>query len=239
MLEIIFAVLAGVLTIGAPCILPLLPILLGSAIGGSKTRPLFIAGGFAITFAVLGLTLSYITTALDIDPNNLRHIAVVLLAIFGGLMIWPTPFEKLTAYLSNFSTKATGWSRSAGNGNFGGFVLGIILGIIWTPCAGPVLGSILTLIATKTDLAAAAILLIAYAVGASLPMLVIAYGGQLAAEKVRAIAPYTLRIQQIFGIVIILMAIAIYFGYDTVLQTKILELYDFGSLETKFINPDR
>lgn len=239
MLEIIFAIIAGVLTIGAPCILPLLPILLGSSIGGSKTRPLFIAGGFALTFAVLGLTLSYITTALEIDPNNLRHIAVVLLGIFGLLMIWPTPFEKLTAYLSGFSTKATGWSRAAGNGNFGGLVLGVILGIIWTPCAGPVLGSILTLIATRTDLAAASVLLGAYAIGAALPMLVIAYGGQLAATKVRAIAPYTVRIQQFFGVAIILMAVAIYFGYDTVLQAKILEIYDFGSLETKFINPNR
>lgn len=239
MLELIFAVLAGILTVGAPCILPILPILLGSSIGGSKTRPLFIAGGFALTFAILGMTLSYLTSSLDIDPNLLRHLAVGLLALFGLLMLWPTPFEKLTAYLSGFSTKATSWSRAAGNGNFGGFVLGVTLGIIWTPCAGPVLGSILTLIATQTDLAAASILLIAYAIGAAIPMLMIAYGGQLAASKVRALAPYTTRIQQIFGVIIILMAIAINFGYDTVLQTKILEVYDFGSLETKLIQPNR
>lgn len=237
MLEIIFAVLAGILTVGAPCILPLLPILLGSSIGGSKTRPLFIAGGFALTFAILGLTLSYLTTSLDIDPNILRHVAVVLLALFGLLMLWPTPFEKLTAYLSNFSTKATGWSRAAGNGNFGGFVLGVTLGVIWTPCAGPVLGSILTLIATQSDLAAASVLLVAYAIGAAIPMLIIAYGGQLAASKVRALAPYTIRIQQVFGVIIILMAIAIYFGYDTVLQTKILDVYDFSSVETKLLQP--
>lgn len=239
MLEILFAVLAGILTIGAPCILPLLPILLGSSIGGPKTRPLFIAGGFALTFAVLGLTLSYITTALNLDPNILRYVAVVALGIFGLLMIWPTPFEKLTAYLSSFSTKATSWSRAAGNGNFGGFVLGVTLGIIWTPCAGPVLGSILTLIATQSDLAASTILLVAYAIGAGIPMLVIAYGGQLAAEKVRAIAPYTTRIQQIFGVVIILMAMAIFFGYDTVLQSKILDVYDFSSLESKLLRPNR
>lgn len=239
MLEIIFAVLAGILTVGAPCILPLLPILLGSSIGGTKTRPLFIAGGFALTFAVLGLTLSYITTSLDLDPTILKHIAVVLLGIFGILLLWPTPFEKLTAYLSSFSTKATGWSQTAGNGNFGGFVLGVILGVIWTPCAGPVLGSILTLIATQSDLAAASVLLIAYAIGAALPMLIIAYGGQLVTTKVRALTPYTATIQKIFGVIIILMAVAIYFGYDTVLQTKILEIYDFSSVETKLIKPNR
>lgn len=239
MLEILFAVIAGVLTIGAPCILPILPILLGSSIGGTKTRPLFIAGGFALTFAILGLTLSYLTINLSLDPNLLRNIAVALLALFGLFMFWPTPFEKLTSYLSGFSTKATEWSRAAGNGNFGGFILGVTLGVIWTPCAGPVLGSILTLIATQSDLAAASVLLVAYAIGAALPMLAIAYGGQLAATKVRAIAPYTARIQQIFGVVIILVAIAIYFNYDTVVQTKILEIYNFGSLETKLINPNR
>ncbi|HMQ01826.1 MAG TPA: cytochrome c biogenesis CcdA family protein [Candidatus Doudnabacteria bacterium] len=239
MLEILFAVLAGILTVGAPCILPLLPILLGSSIGGPKTRPLFIAGGFALTFAVLGLTLSWITTSLNIDPNILRHIAVVMLGIFGLLMIWPTPFEKLTLYLSGFSTRATSWSRAAGNGNFGGLILGITLGIIWTPCAGPVLGSILTLIATQSDLVASTLLLSAYAVGAGIPMLVIAYGGQLTAEYVRAITPYTTRIQQVFGVVIILMAMAIFFGYDMVLQTKILDVYDFGSLESKLLRPNR
>jgi cytochrome c biogenesis protein CcdA len=239
MLEILFAVLAGILTVGAPCILPLLPILLGSSIGGPKTRPLFIAAGFTLTFAVLGLSLSYLTTALNLDPTILRHIAIIALSIFGLLMIWPTPFEKLTAYLSNFSTKATGWSKAAGNGNVGGFVLGMTLGIIWTPCAGPVLGSILTLIATQSDLVASAILLIAYAIGAGIPMLIIAYGGQLATEKVRAIAPYTTKIQQIFGVIIILTAMAILFGYDTVLQNKILNVYNFGSLESKLLGPEK
>lgn len=235
MLQILFALLAGILTIGAPCILPMLPILLGSSIGGSKTRPLFIAGGFALTFSIVALAISFLTSKLGLDPNVLRIVAVILLGLFGVLMFWPTPFEKLTSYLSNFSSQATGMARSAGTGNFGGFVLGIILGIIWTPCAGPVLGSILTLIATQQDTAVAGILLIAYAIGASIPMLVIAYGGQIAATKVRAIAPYTAKIQQVFGVIIIIMAVLIFFGYDTVLQTKLLQIYDFGSLENKVL----
>ncbi len=239
MLEILFALLAGILTIGAPCILPLLPILLGSSIGGSKTRPLFIAAGFALTFSVVALTISFLTSKLGIDPNTLRVIAVILLGLFGVFMLWPTPFEKLTAYLSSFSGKATGIAQSAGKGNFGGFVLGIILGIIWTPCAGPILGSILTLIATQQDMAVAGILLIAYSIGASIPMLVIAYGGQLAANKVRAIAPYTVRIQQVFGVIIIVFAILIFFGYDTVIQAKLLENYNYGSLESVFLKSSK
>ena len=234
MIQILFALLAGVLTIGAPCILPLLPILLGSSIGNeSKTRPVFIALGFVVMFTIVALLLSFITSSLNISPNLLRHIATVVLALFGVLMLWPTPFEKLTAYLSKFTTQASSLSSKAGNGNLGGFILGLTLGLIWTPCAGPVLGSILTLIATNTDKIQAGILLFAYAVGAGIPMLLIAYGGQLITTKVRAITPYTQRIQQIFGIVILLLAVAIFFQYDTIIQAKILQNYNFGSLESK------
>lgn len=239
MIEILFALLAGVLTIGAPCILPLLPIILGSSVGStSKTRPFFIALGFVIMFTAVALLLSFITNALHISPNLLRNIATIALAIFGVLMIWPTPFEKVTAYLSRFTTKASSLSTAAGSGNLGGLSLGLMLGLIWTPCAGPILGSILTLIATNTDKVQAGILLFAYAIGAGIPMLIIAYGGQLITTKIRAIAPYTTIIQQIFGVVIILLAVAIYFQYDTKIQASILQNYDFGSLESKIISPN-
>ncbi len=240
MIEIFFAILAGILTVGAPCILPLLPILLGSSIGTtSKTRPAFIALGFIVMFTIVGLTLSFITTSLNIAPDILRTIATIALALFGIFMVWPKPFEKLTQYLSGFSTKASALSAKAGNGNLSGFLLGLMLGLLWTPCAGPVLGSILTLIATQTDTTQAAILLFAYAVGAGIPMLLIAYGGRAISTHIRAINPFTAMIQKIFGVAIIALAIAIYFQYDLVLQAKLLEYYNFGSLETKIISPNQ
>ena len=232
MIQILFAIAAGALTIGAPCILPLLPILLGASVGqSSKTRPLFISLGFILTFSVTALLLSYLVTNLNIAPDLLRQIAVVALGIFGLFMVWPTPFERLTTHLSGYINKANQTATAAGAGNFGGFVLGVMLGVIWTPCAGPVLGSILTLIATQTDLAKASILLIAYAIGAGLPMLVIAYGGQIITTRVRAFAHYAGRIQQGFGVLILLLAVAMYFQYDLVIQAKLLEFYDYSSLE--------
>lgn len=233
MLEILFAVTAGALTIGAPCILPLLPILLGASVGrSSKTRPLFIAMGFISTFAITALLLSFVVQQFNISPDSLRTVAVIALSIFGLFMVWPTPFEKLTLHLGKYINKANQTAEAAGTGNFGGFVLGVMLGLIWTPCAGPVLGSILTLIATKAALAKASILLIAYAIGAGLPMLAIAYGGQFVTSRVRIISQYTTRIQQIFGILIIVLAVAMYFQYDLVLQAKLLEFYNFANLET-------
>lgn len=238
MLEILIAVAAGILTIGAPCILPLLPILLGSSVGNfSKFRPMFIALGFVVMFSIVGLVISSITSALHLSENLLRNIATVMLGLFGLFMIWPRPFEQLTTYLSSFTTKASSMSQEAGTGNLGGFVLGLLLGLLWTPCAGPVLGSILTLIATQQDKIQAGILLVAYAIGAGIPMLLIAYGGQYITTKIRAITPYTKIIQQLFGVIIILLALAIYFNYDTLIQAKILERYNFSSLESKIISP--
>ena len=130
-----------------------------------------------------------------------------------------------TSYLSKYITKAQGLSQKAGTGNFGGFVLGLVLGLIWTPCAGPILGSILTLIATQGGTATAGILLIAYAIGAGIPMLLIAYGGQYITAKIRFLSEYANRIQQIFGLLILLLAVAMYFQYDLVLQAKIIEKY--------------
>ena len=87
----------------------------------------------------------------------------------------------------------------AGSGPVGGLVLGLTLGVLWTPCAGPVLGSILTLIATSENVTRAALLLITYAIGAGIPILLIAYGGQYATTQVRRFARYTPALQQTFG----------------------------------------
>lgn len=226
MLQVALALVAGALTIGAPCILPLLPILLATTVGRSgKTRPLFIVAGFIVAFAVAALTLSYLVTSLMIAPDALRTVAVIGLLIFGLFMVFPFIFEKLTFKLGALVNKADTVSRSAGEGKFGAFVLGLLLGIIWTPCAGPVLGTILTLIATSSDFGRAGILLTAYAIGAGLPMLIIAYGSQYVTTKVQAIARHSRLIQRIFGLIIILLAIAMYFGYDTVLQARLLEAY--------------
>ncbi|MEO8066036.1 MAG: cytochrome c biogenesis CcdA family protein [Candidatus Doudnabacteria bacterium] len=233
MLQILIAILAGILTIGAPCILPLLPILLGTSIGQtSRTRPLFITLGFILTFALLGLLFAVFTKILGLSQDALRNIAIILLGLFGLFMILPNLFEKLIQYMGKYIDRANQIGAKAGSGNWGGFVLGLVLGIVWTPCAGPVLGSILTLVATQTDLARAGILLTAYAIGAGLPMLIIAYGGQLVTTKVRAFAKYTNIIQKAFGFLILALAVAMYFKYDILLQTKILQFYP--SLNPKF-----
>jgi cytochrome c-type biogenesis protein len=225
MLNLVLALLAGVVTVAAPCTLPMLPILLGASVGQTgKARPAMIALGFVMSFSMVALLLSAITRVFDFDPNVLRTGAAILLIGFGLLMIWPAPFEWLSARIGGF----TGGSAASRQGMTGGFVLGATLGLVWTPCAGPVLGSILTVIATSKDTAWASLLLVVYAIGAALPMLAIAYGGQAVTTRVRSVARIAPRLQQGFGAVVIAFALLSYFQYDTLIVAWLTGFYPNG-----------
>ena len=227
MLSLALALLAGVATVAAPCTLPMLPILLGVSIGQTgKARPAMIALGFVMSFSMVALLLSAITRAFDFDPNVLRTGAAVRLAVFAMLMIWPTPFEWLAMRLS----PATGGAVIPSRGVLGGFLLGSTLGLVWTPCAGPVLGSILTIVATSKDTAWASLQLVTYAIGAAIPMLAIAYGGQAVTTRVRSMARIAPRLQQGFGIVIIGFAALSYLQYDTLIVAWLTQFYPNGQI---------
>ena len=215
MSELLLALFAGILTIAAPCTLPVLPILLGASIGRrTSIRPALIAAGFVASFAFVALALNAIASFLHFDPDVVRDAGLTLLIIFGALMIWPAAFERLAAPLANLGLSLQG--RATAQTNLGGLVLGATLGLIWTPCAGPVLGTILTAVATSPDRAHAALLLFTYATGAALPMLGVAYGGQAISTRLRGVAPYAARLQQTFGVVVIAFALSAFLQYDAV-----------------------
>jgi cytochrome c-type biogenesis protein len=215
MTDLVLSLFAGMLTIVAPCTLPVLPILLGASIGQrAGARPALIAAGFVVSFAFVALALNAVATALDFDPDTLHKAGLALLLVFGALMIWPAAFERLTARLADAGLAAQG--TTAAQTNLGGFVLGTTLGLVWTPCAGPVLGAILTAIATSPDRAHGALLLLIYTVGAALPMLGLAYGGQAISTRLRSLGPYAGRLQQAFGAVVIAFALSAFLQYDAV-----------------------
>ena len=229
MFNLLLALLAGVVTIAAPCTLPVLPILLGASLGQtSRLRPAFIAAGFVISFAAVALALGALTRAFDFDPNVLRNGAAILLAVFGLLMIWPAPFEWLSIRIAGLVPNGKTATARDRQGLLGGFILGTTLGLVWTPCAGPVLGSILTVIATSQDTARASVLLVAYAIGAAIPMLVIAYGGQAITTRVRSLARIAPRLQQGFGVIVIAFAAATWLQYDTLVVAWLTQFYPNG-----------
>ena len=228
--DLLLALLAGVVTIAAPCTLPVLPILLGASIGQrGRIRPALIALGFVISFAFVALALNAIASALRFDPDVLRTAGLILLTAFGVLMIFPAAFERLAPQLAGASSAAS-HPLFAARPNLGGFVLGTTLGLVWTPCAGPVLGAILTAVATSPDRAHSAGLLLAYTIGAALPMLAIAYGGQAISTKLRRIAPYAARLQQGFGVIVIAFAASAFLQYDAIALAWIGQFFPEGRI---------
>jgi cytochrome c-type biogenesis protein len=226
MIEIALAFAAGVLTAAAPCILPLLPVLLGASIGQQdQWRPLFLVAGFIMAFSGFAILFGSFSTVLGLSHDTLRKVSVVLLGSFGTLLLWPRPYEWLMVRLSGLLSFAAAIAPRAGSGHIGSLVLGLTLGVLWTPCAGPVLGSILTLIATSENLTRAALLLVTYAIGAGMPILLIAYGGQYATTQVRRFTPHTLALQRTFGVAVLLVALAFYTQYDAVVAVWLSDFY--------------
>ncbi len=226
MIHPLLAFLAGLLTIAAPCVLPMLPVVLGASIGQrDRSRPLFIALGFSLAFTAAALLFTTFSHVLGLTQDTLRQAAIVMLLVFGSLMIWPRPFEWLSMHMSGLLNRVNAAGDRAGSGKWGGLVLGMSLGAVFTPCAGPVLGAILALVATTPDPAQAALLLGCYSLGAALPMLGIAYGGQYASTRVRQLARYAHRMQQAFGVLVLLTALAMYFQYDSLLVVWLSDFY--------------
>ncbi|MCO4863263.1 cytochrome c biogenesis CcdA family protein [Cupriavidus sp. WGlv3] len=230
MIDAYLAFAAGVLTIASPCVLPVLPMLLGASLGeASRLRPLAIALGFVSAFSALGIVFGALTSAFSDAPGVVRNVAIAILLAAGLARLWPSGFARLTApFAAPFAAltdRAAGAGSRAGNGLAGGFVLGMTLGAVWTPCAGPVLASILALVAKAQDLHRAAGLLALFAAGAAVPMLGIAYGGQFATTHVRRLARHTPRLQQAFGVLVVATAIAMYFQYDTLAVAWLTSLF--------------
>lgn len=220
---------AGVLTVAAPCVLPLLPVVVGaSAAGGVRhagTRPLFITLGFTLSFAALALVFGSAQRLLGVEQQTVRDAASVMLVLFGLCMLWPGPFQRLTVAMSGLLGRVGGLGDRAGPGWAGGLLVGMSLGAVWTPCAGPVLATILTLVASQADWRASALLLGLYALGAALPMLLIAYGGQFVLARVRAVTRHAHRLQQLMGVVVAAVGLLTLLQYDTVVTVWLSNFY--------------
>src|SRR5882672_4845895 len=163
----LFAFLAGIVTILSPCILPILPIVLAS-VSGDKKRPFGIILGFILSFTFFTLFLTIIVRLTGIPSNTLRVIAGIILLFFGLSLIIPSfqiLMEKLFTKLSLFAPKA-----NPNAGLWGGFVIGLTIGIIWTPCVGPILASVIALAAISQITTTTFLLTLAYALGTAIPL---------------------------------------------------------------------
>lgn len=217
-----FAFLAGVFTILSPCILPILPAILSAGTLKGKWRPLGIILGLVISFTFFTLALTAIVHATGLSPDILRYLAIAMIFGLGIIMIFPKLSQRFAAFAAPVAVIGQNIQGSEQRGGFiGGFIFGIALGLLWTPCAGPILAAITTLVATQSVNFTIVLITLAYSIGAAIPMYLIAYGGSKVIQSSRFLSRHAEGIRQFFGVLMILTALAIAFHWDMLLQQKI------------------
>ena len=217
------AFISGLFTILAPCIWPLLPIVLADVTqSNSKRRPLGITAGVAISFAFFTLAISALESSIGFSPNVLRKMAVVVLLVIGISMVVPALSRRMEASISSISGKFGGIGKNQRSDFSGGFVTGLALGVVWTPCSGPILASVATLAATNKVSLQVVVVTLFYVAGVSIPLFGFAVGGQKLLAKSRRLSKHTGRIQIASGVIMIITAVGIYTNYDKTIEAKLL-----------------
>lgn len=219
-----FAFISGLITIAAPCIWPLLPIVLSSSTVGGHKKPLGLTLGILFTFGLLTLTLSYLVKLLGFDPNFLRIFAVFILIFLGTTLLIPYLSIKIEGFVSRFSGMLNLQNHTK-NGFLGGLLSGAALGIVWTPCAGPILATIATLSATQKVNSSLILVTLVYIIGVGIPLFIFATAGRVFFQKTKILSPYLGTIQQIFGAIMIITALLIFTNYDKVIEVKLLNFF--------------
>jgi len=200
---------AGIVTALSPCVLPVLPIVLAG--GATGRRPLAIIAGIVVSFTVFTLFAAWLLDLLGLPQDVLRNLAIALLLLMALSLLVPKAGELLARPLQALSRRGSG-------DHGGGFLLGASLGLVFVPCAGPVLAA-MTVIAARRDVGFDGVVLtLAYALGAALPMLAIAFAGRTAATRLHA---HAMLVRRMAGAFVLVAVVAMALGIDQELQTKI------------------
>jgi len=230
--------LAGVLSILSPCVLPLIPIIIGSALNTHKLGPYALALGLAISFTAIGVFLATIGVSLGLDAASFRNVAAILLIIFGVVLLSPflqLKFASLTAGLGNSGQNAL--SQFSSNSLFGQFLLGMLLGVVWSPCVGPILGAAITLASQGEQLGHVTAVMAFFGIGAGLPLIILGLLSRQAMQKLRNKLFTAGKIgKQLLGSLMIIIAFMILTGFDKQLESVLVEASPdwLNNLTTRF-----
>lgn len=217
-INIILAFFEGFALIVSPCILPLLPILLAGSLEGSKKRPLGIITGFIIAFALFTFFAKKIIQITGIDLTIIRYVSFGLLILLGIIMISSTLTEKLSLWTERLSSFTDKFSKNRTNDFRGGLLFGALLGLVWTPCAGPILAAVIVQTVLQETNFLSFLTILAFAIGVAIPMLLIVYLGRTIINKFRFFKTHTTILRRILGVIIILSVIFMIYA-DTLALT--------------------
>ena len=214
-IDIGLAFIEGLALIASPCILPVLPLVLAASSDGGRRRPYGIIIGFVAAFTLFALASRKLVLLLGIDLDVIKNVSLVLLALFALVLLSSKLSEKfstLTQGLADVGNRLA--PAGAQGGLFSGIVLGSLIGLVWTPCAGPVLAAVLVQVIRQQSDIASYFTIFAFAIGAGVPMLVIALTGRKLMNKLGFLARHAETIRRIFGVLILLAVTYIASGAD-------------------------
>ncbi len=198
------AFLEGLGLIVSPCILPILPLILAGSLEGSKRRPIGIIVGFVVIFALFTFFSRQLVRYTGIDLGLVRNISFILLILFGLIMLSTSLTEKfalLTRRLANVGSRLS--ITNTQNGFIGGVVFGSLIGLVWTPCAGPILAAVIVQTVIQQTTFGSFLTVLAFGIGAGVPMLIIALFGRVIVEKFTFLKEKAELFRKILGAIII------------------------------------
>ncbi len=211
-----FSLAAGVLSTLSPCVLPIVPILLGSAANAHPKAPLALAGGLALSYAIVGSLLAWAGSNLGVDPTVFKTVGAAIMGALGLVLMSSAlqrRFASATAGIGDAGNQAL--SRMRLGGLWGQVAIGLTLGVVWSPCVGPTLGAAIVLASQGSNLPQVASLMGVFGVGAALPVLALAYASRSAMSKMRGSLMRTGQSgKTLLGAALVLVAALILLGLD-------------------------
>ncbi len=214
-IDIGLAFIEGIALILSPCILPILPLVLSSALGGGKQRPIGIIIGFITSFCLFAFFSRWIVLTLGIDVNIIKYASLVLLTLLGITMLSPYLSEKFSLLTQRFADIGNRFSgHEQEEGFFSGVAIGVLIGLIWTPCAGPILAVVLVQVIRQKSNWQGFLTLLAFSIGAGVPMLLITLLGRNVMNRLQFFKRHADGIRRILGAIILLSVVLIASGFD-------------------------
>jgi cytochrome c-type biogenesis protein len=229
---------AGALSTLSPCVLPLVPVLIASAVNAHRWGAAALGAGLALSFAIIGIFLATVGASLGLDPDTFRSAGAAILAIFGLILLVPQlqkVFATATGALSNTGNILLG--RVTFEGFPGQFLVGLLLGVVWSPCVGPTLGAATTLASQGRNLGQIALLMLIFGVGAAAPMVLLGSLSRASLTKVRSRLLNAGKVgRQGLGMVMLGLGILIVTGLDKSVEAWVLDRTPdwLSALTTKF-----
>lgn len=218
------SVAAGGLTTLSPCVFPLLPLVLGGAVQGHRLAPVAMGLGMMLSFAGIGVVLGALGPALGIDADTIRVAGAAMLIAFALVMLVPALGDRFSRWMLPIASAANAAStRLDGGSLLSAAALGAVLGLVWSPCSGPLLGSALTLVASEGGALRGGVVLALFGLGAAIPLVAVAYASRSGFMRARDwVLARIERVRHGFAVLLGGMGIAILTGADKWVEARIL-----------------